>query len=137
MHLVILVQYLYPTDSSSTSTKESRSLQSLDLCFLTADNYSGLAVAVHILGGVKFVSLLFPTCIKAMTTGHVISVRDLFCCVASQRRHASCLSVVSSSTPGMLASALVLRLKVVGRTGDAEPQQHRVGPHRCQSPSGD
>ena len=68
MHLVILVQYLYPTDSSSTSTKESRSLQSLDLCFLTADNYSGLAVAVHILGGVKFVSLLFPTCIKAMTT---------------------------------------------------------------------
>ena len=99
MHLAHLGPVSTPqTDNSSAST-ESRSLQSPGLLFLTADNYLGLAVVVHILGGIMFVSLLFPTCMKGMTKGYVISVRDFICCVAFKMRHASCLSFPSSSPP--------------------------------------
>lgn len=54
--------------------------------FPIADRYSGpneLAVVMQILGRVKFVSRLFPMCMKPMRTKHIISVREFFlvrCC---------------------------------------------------------
>ena len=63
---------------NSFKMKKVRFFQSLDLRSLIADIFSELGRCSADLGGIKYVSRLFLTCIKTMTTGHVTSMRDFF-----------------------------------------------------------